>query len=729
MQTKATIPTLTINHNKLKKPLKIKSTKFAENSIPALTVILRSNFCEMRTFKYSNNWNFPSLGYGKEKGMNNASDIFKHLDNVGLETAQNSRNSCRKENGKDIEVSVEYRLKNIECKFFPGIEDYKKRLESAIKYFQHKESSSRSNKSIGKEITQLSRALRILNQDTIPVLTIRDYGTKGLQGGELEELSPYYRLIKSTGISAEQGTKAGRFGHGQNALVAKSDIKAFTLFSQFTNESKEKEILFAGNSILCSHIDPNKFYKTQETGFIGTVIDENQFISYRNDDLLNIDFPYNRSTDGTDIYIWGFKHDSDKWDLLLAKGLIKGFFAAIREKLINFKIINDNTNEILHEINHQNLDEYYSSLEVQVKKRLSIKAWNKEMQSIYGFLKTTCNQNSNSITAKRDSYLIDVKNIGNVEMILYQDKDDQKLTKEWCIMRQPLMKIRNFNKPIGIPFNAVVKVLSDKGNDVFMDLEDPTHLKLVRDYCDEENVNEYWSIYQDLSKKVQIIIENLDPLSSQTQDIPGLADLIPDIRAGIGDGSFFSPKEGIPNKNNKDGFNPSIITDSNKSTITTIQKNASTISTRRTASSEGNTGGTTGTVKTDKKVNPQSGNPGSGAGDKQGNAKFDPEGKKESLTINEDIKIRLLRNSSTENRYLLRIIALKNIHGDINLGMVVNNEKKSCVPLPVESRISLNRKEIRWQENKIKDINMQTNEFYDCEILLPSSAEFAISTI
>ena len=52
------------------------------------------------------------------------------------------------DNGEDVEVSVEYRLKNIESRFFPGIEDYKKRLESAIEYFQNKEASSGSNKPI-----------------------------------------------------------------------------------------------------------------------------------------------------------------------------------------------------------------------------------------------------------------------------------------------------------------------------------------------------------------------------------------------------------------------------------------------------------------------------------------------------------------------------------------------------------------------------------------------------
>ena len=46
--------------------------------------------------------------------LNNESDIFKDKDNLGLETAQNCRNSCAKDdNENDLEVSVEYRLKNI----------------------------------------------------------------------------------------------------------------------------------------------------------------------------------------------------------------------------------------------------------------------------------------------------------------------------------------------------------------------------------------------------------------------------------------------------------------------------------------------------------------------------------------------------------------------------------------------------------------------------------------
>jgi len=178
---------------------------------------------------YSNPWYFDKLGRGKEIGLNNDSDLFKENDNLGLETSQNCRNSCDKDiNKQDLEVSVEYRLKNIETSKFPGKENYIKRLQKAIEFFQSKQQSLSTTKSNGKEIEELQQAKELLEGKSIPVLIIRDFSTLGLKGGESEDLSPYYRLIKSGGISADQGSNAGRYGHGQKALIAKSKIRAFT---------------------------------------------------------------------------------------------------------------------------------------------------------------------------------------------------------------------------------------------------------------------------------------------------------------------------------------------------------------------------------------------------------------------------------------------------------------------------------------------------------------------
>ena len=681
----------------------------------------------MTNIIYSNPWYFDKLGRGKEIGLNNDSDLFKENDNLGLETAQNCRNSCAQDQeGNDLEVVVEYRLKNIKTSKFPGKENYIKRLQKSIEFFQSKQNSLSTTKSNGKEIEELQQAKKLLEGESIPVLVIRDFSTQGVKGGEYEELSPYYRLIKSGGISADQGSNAGSYGHGQKALITKSKIKAFTLFSQFQNDHGEKETVFSGNSLLCTHRDPKDDFKTQNNGFIGNIKDAENWESYRNQELEDLNLPFTRESNGTDIYIWGYSFDRKKWDLFLAMGLLKGFFQAIREKKISFKIYDDNSNKLLHDINHGNLDEYINSLENDVKTRIDKRSWNSEMQSIKGFLKCTCDEEKLPLSSSRETFHIEVDHIGKIELTIYQDKKDAELTKNWCIMRKPLMKIKNFKKSLGIPFNAICKVLSEEGNQVIKSLEDPAHLKLKRAYCNEEDREKNWKIYLNLVSKVKDVIDSIEPRSSQSEDIPGLSNLIPDGPLDNFDETFSNSGNGVLNHNDEEGIIPSIITGENSEKVTS-NNNVSISTTKvRVTVSEGNTSGSEG-IKIDRPVVPGPPNPGPGPGDEPGKYKEDPLGVRKALLNNEDIKIRLLRNPNISNSYLLRIIALKNIKGDVNLGMVVNNDN-SCIPLPVINKAEKNKK-FNWEKNKILNIHMQKNEYYDCEISLPESAEFAVSTI
>jgi len=72
--------------------------------------------------------------------------------------------------------------------------------------------------------------------------------------------------------------------------------------------------------------------------------------------------------------------------------------------------------------------------------------------------------------------------------------------------------------------------------------------------------------------------------------------------------------------------------------------------------------------------------------------------------------------------------SIEDVKGDINLGMVVDAQKNSCIPLPIIEKHEKN-KNLKWEKNIIKDFELSQNDFYDCEIVLPKSAEFAISTI
>ena len=152
----------------------------------------------------------------------------------------------------------------------------------------------------------------------------------------------------------------------------------------------------------------------------------------------------------------------------------------------------------MHDINHENLDKYFNSLEDEVKTRMDIRTWNSEMQSIKGFLKCTCDEQKLSLSSSRETFKFEIDHIGEIELTIYKDKKDSELTKNWCIMRKPLMKIKNFKKSLGIPYNAICKVLTEEGNQVIKSLEDPAHLKLKKEFCNEDDREKNWKIDSNL---------------------------------------------------------------------------------------------------------------------------------------------------------------------------------------------------------------------------------------
>ena len=83
---------------------------------------------------------------------------------------------------------------------------------------------------------------------------------------------------------------------------------------------------------LCTHRDPELDFKTQNNGFIGKIGGDEHWESYRNQELENLNLPYTRETNGTDIYIWGYSFDRKKWDLFLASGFIERFFSSNKRK-------------------------------------------------------------------------------------------------------------------------------------------------------------------------------------------------------------------------------------------------------------------------------------------------------------------------------------------------------------------------------------------------------------
>ena len=102
----------------------------------------------------------------------------------------------------------------------------------------------------------------------------------------------------------------------------------------------------------------------------------------------------------------------------------------------------------MHDINHGNIDNFINSLENEVKSRIDKRSWNSDMQSIKGFLKCTCDEQKAPLSSSRETFKFEIDHIGEIELTIYKDKQDSELTKNWCIMRKPLMKIKNFKKSL-----------------------------------------------------------------------------------------------------------------------------------------------------------------------------------------------------------------------------------------------------------------------------------------
>ena len=198
-----------------------------------------------------------------------------------------------------------------------------------------------------------------LSKQEIEVLIISDYGTKGLYGTETDKKSPFSRFFKTSGISAQQGSNAGTYGYGRNALMGHSSARLVSVISrhrdQNINAAKEG-LLYAGWSTLCTHPDPLTGAKTQQTGFFGftDTLLEDGWLAIRDEKVEKRLVPRERDMYGTDIYIWGYKQKNiGSWEIELIKGLIHSFFQAVKEEKIEFKIFQGDSNDPIFHLNEK----------------------------------------------------------------------------------------------------------------------------------------------------------------------------------------------------------------------------------------------------------------------------------------------------------------------------------------------------------------------------------------
>ena len=281
------------------------------------------------------NWVFASTGGGFEEGINNT--LTEHFEGdynyyLAREIIQNSIDA-RDDNKKPVVVcfKIDY-LKSIE---FPGLDRFKEILNLCRKTHQNDVKTN----------SFFTKAINILEREKFPILKVSDYNTIGLSGTDKERDKPWYSLVKSRGVSRKIAGEGGSFGLGKGAAFAASDLRTVFYSTRSKEDSKSRHI---GISILVNFDEVND---TKQS--IGTYGFDKQETIYDPKTMGN----FWRRENGLDVYIMGYKVETD-WKHELTKSVLRNFWFAIINEELEVEI-----NEI--KIDFENLEyllnKYFSS--------------------------------------------------------------------------------------------------------------------------------------------------------------------------------------------------------------------------------------------------------------------------------------------------------------------------------------------------------------------------------
>lgn len=332
-------------------------------------------------------------------------------------------------------VRLEFELARVNTSEIPDVETLK----------QHILAANESTKFIDARNTRLKDAAEFIQRDSMMVLRVGDYGTKGLTGSERrsENASPLAALTRGAGISAGKDGGGGSFGVGSSVGTLASNVH--TVF--WTSLPKgAKEVVFAGYSQLATHHLPGGEDLMPDGLFVNRNC-KDDFEYLRSPNAFG---PFDQRTEnGTDVYILGYV-DAEEDSALetLRSELIKNFFVAIHRGNL---VITGKTPLGDWTLDSASLPEYV-----------------KPLKSVYPFYRAMLDSRP---------YVQNLKGLGEVKLFI-EVSDSFEIRSHTIGIRKPLMKITEFkHTSIRMKYAAIMECSNDEGNQTLRALESPRHDK------------------------------------------------------------------------------------------------------------------------------------------------------------------------------------------------------------------------------------------------------------
>ena len=295
-------------------------------------------------------WNFPPTGGGTEDGLNHPGAAHFSGDRLHSLAREILQNSLDARQSSEKPVSVTFEVKELVRDQIPGVDELVQHIDACIEQCRNE-----ANPDVER---QLQSARSILKRRTVTFLKVYDTNTIGLRK------SNWNALVKGSGKSVKADNKAGgSHGIGKNAAFVVTPTRTVYYWSAFetTDSASSLDEKFQGKSVLMCHDFDGE--QRQGSGFFG--------IREKCKELQNREIPNDfrildqnqNAVQGTAIWIAGFKGESG-WQLQIARHIIKNFFYAIDQKILNVVLEPDESNdEELIDISKATLDDWVEKLE------------------------------------------------------------------------------------------------------------------------------------------------------------------------------------------------------------------------------------------------------------------------------------------------------------------------------------------------------------------------------
>lgn len=264
-------------------------------------------------------WRFPILDGGNEQGFNNSGiETFngsEMYDNLAREICQNSLDA--KDDEVEGPVIVKFTTEDIEISTNEAVTGLLDIIRKCEEYWRGREDD--------KLRYFFDTVKKIREGNTICVLRIADYHTRGLEGAKADknDKSPWRGLTHSDGVSYKNEDSGGSYGIGKNAPFVCSQIR--TVF--YNTYAKDGGKAFQGISRLMTHYNE----KGEETIGTGHFLNCDKKGPIFENDICKFRDMFKRDKYGTDVIVVGFDK-TETWQDAIEKAIIKNFFLAIYEK-------------------------------------------------------------------------------------------------------------------------------------------------------------------------------------------------------------------------------------------------------------------------------------------------------------------------------------------------------------------------------------------------------------